>query len=50
MTVAPLDQFAEHLADGKSVTEAARLIGKSQQEGSRLLKRIKDALGRQAYG
>lgn len=48
--MSPMDQFAEHLAEGKNVSEAARLIGKSQQEGSRLLKQIKDALGRQAYG
>ena len=43
--LAPIDQFAEHLAEGKNVTQAARLIGKSQQEGSRLLKQIKDGLG-----
>lgn len=47
---AKLDAFAEALSELGTVTAAANFCGISQQRGSVLLKRIKDALGEQAHG
>lgn len=43
-----LDQFAEMLAEGWTVTAAARALGVSQQAGSKMLRDIRAGLGGQA--
>lgn len=42
------DQFAEHLANGLSVNEAARAVGWSTSYGNAVLQRIRKRLGDQA--
>lgn len=43
-----LDEFAEMLAEGYTVTAAARCLGLSQQAGSSMLRQIREELGAQA--
>lgn len=46
--VSKLDQFAEHLADGLSVPEAAQRVGWASSQGNAMLQRIRKRLGPQA--
>jgi hypothetical protein len=43
-----LDQFAEHLANGLSVHDAARAVGWQTSHGNSMLQRIRKRLGPQA--
>jgi hypothetical protein len=43
-----LDEFAEHLANGLSVPEAARAVGWQSSHGNSMLQRIRKQLGEQA--
>lgn len=43
-----IEQFAEHLADGLSVKDAARLVGATSAYGNAMLQRIRRRLGAQA--
>lgn len=43
-----IDQFAEHLADGLSVKEAAKLVGATPHYGNAMLQRMRRNLGAQA--
>ena len=45
---AKLNAFAEQLAECGNISEAARRIGTSQQNGSRMFQQIKRELGEQA--
>jgi hypothetical protein len=47
-SMSKLDQFAEYLAEGKSVPEASRLVGIYSGYGNALLQRIRKRLGPQA--
>lgn len=42
------DDFAELLADGLTITQAATTLGLTQQRGSQIFKEIRIALGWQA--
>lgn len=39
------DTFAEHIADGQDIAEAAFLAGGERKDGRKLLKMIRDGLG-----
>jgi hypothetical protein len=43
-----LDRFAEYLANGLSVPEAARAVGWQASHGNSMLQRIRKQLGAQA--
>lgn len=43
-----IEAFAEHLADGLSITEASHRLGVTQQAGSAMLATIRARLGPQA--
>jgi hypothetical protein len=43
-----LDQFAEHLADGLTPTQAAHRMGKTGAYGNSMLQRLRGLLGPQA--
>lgn len=43
-----LDNFAELIAEGVTITAASKLLGISMQRGSQLFKRIREELGWQA--
>jgi transposase len=47
-TLNRLDQFAEYLAEGYSVPDAARMVGVGPAYGNSLLQRIRKRLGPQA--
>ena len=40
-----IDQFAEMLAEGYTITAASRVLGITQQAGSKILKQIRHELG-----
>ena len=46
--VKPIDEFAEHLAEGKTPAEAARLMGRDAAYGLRLLAQLRRQFGEQA--
>lgn len=43
-----LDQLADLIGDGATITAAAHALGVSMQRGSQMFKRIRDELGWQA--
>lgn len=43
-----LDNFAELIAEGLTITAASKIVGVTMQRGSQLFKRIRDDLGWQA--
>jgi DNA-binding transcriptional LysR family regulator len=47
-TAVSRDAFAELLAEGRSITQAAKELGKNQQWGSLRMKEIRERLGWQA--
>jgi len=46
--ISKLDQFAEHLANGLSPSNAARAVGWQPSHGNSMLQRIRKRLGPQA--
>jgi hypothetical protein len=43
-----IEQFAELLSEGYTITEAAHALGLTQQTGSKMFKTIREELGSQA--